>query len=200
VADEGVPARDAYQRSPAALPAPPLPPALPGRPAVLPADPPPGLRRGDLVALAADAASRCLDLALGAGDGGLGLSERQDLARRSAALLGRPGFAELAGAAGVPSRTLASDAIAWRHGGTGALAVLHGSWHPDPEALAEGRDALNRSGETGVTRAYRNRLTRGAVQLRLGPDGLWYRLARWGSQWELDAAPHPDPTVLLADR
>jgi hypothetical protein len=196
--DDGVPARDAYQRVPAPLPAPPLPPAQPGHPAVLPADPPPGLRREDLVALAADAASRCLDLAQGAGDGGLGLSEQQDLARRAAGLLGTSGFTALATAVGVPGRDLASDAIAWRHGGCGGLAVRHGSWAPDPEALAEGRDALNRSGEPGVTRAYRNRLTRGAVQLRLGPDGLWYRLTRWDKEWELDAGPHPDPAAVLA--
>ncbi len=203
VVDEGVPAQEAYQRVAAPLPAPPLPPARPGRPAVLPADPPPKLRREDLVALAADAAARCLELANGTGDGGLALDERQDLARRGAALLGRPEqrgqeFGALAAAAGVPSRELASDAIAWRHGGDGGLAVLHGDWHPDAEALAEGRQALDRFGPPGVTRAWRNRFTRGAVQLRLGTDGQWYRLVRSGSGWDLDAAPDPDPAALLA--
>ncbi|MGQ0779374.1 MAG: SWIM zinc finger family protein [Pseudonocardiales bacterium] len=195
--DEGVEAREAYQRTLAPLPAPPLPPARPGRPAVLPADPPPGLAREDLGALAADAAARCLELATGAGDGGLGLSEQQDLARRGAALLGGPGFAALAITAGVPARALASDAIAWRHGGTGGLAVLHDTWQPEPEALAEGRAALDRYGELGTTRAYRNRLTRDSVQLRLAPDGLWYRLTRSGTDWDLAAAPHPDPAALL---
>jgi hypothetical protein len=44
---------------PAALPAPPLPPARAGLPAVLPLDPPAGsgIRGADLVALAADAAA-----------------------------------------------------------------------------------------------------------------------------------------------
>lgn len=202
VVDEGVPAREAYQRVAASLPAPPLPPARPGRPAVLPANPPPRLRREDLVALAADAAARCLELANGTGDGGLALDERQDLARRGAALLGRPEqrgqeFGALAAAAGVPSRELASDAIAWRHGGDGGLAVLHGDWHPGTEALAEGRQALDRFGSPGATRAWRNRLTRGSVQLRLGTDGQWYRLARSGNGWDLDAAPDPDPAALL---
>jgi uncharacterized Zn finger protein len=202
LADEGVPAREAYQQVAAPLPAPPLPPVRPGRPAVLPADPPPRLRREDLVALAADAAARCLELANGTGDGGLGLDERQDLARRGAALLGQPGqrgqeFGTLAAAAGVSSRELASDAIAWRHGGCGGLAVLHGDWHPDAEALAEGRQALDRFGSPGETRAWRNRLTRGSVQLRLGTDGQWYRLVRSGSGWDLDAAPDPDPAALL---
>jgi uncharacterized Zn finger protein len=194
-ADEGVAAREAYQR----VPAPPLPPSRPGRPAALPADPPPGLSREDLVALAADAAARCLQLADGTGDGGLGLDERQDLARRGAALLGRPEFAALAAAARVPARDLASDAIAWRHGGSAGLAVLHDTWQPDAGALdagalAEGRAAL---GRLGVTRVWRNRITCGPVQLRLGPDGQWYRLVRSGTGWDLDAAPDPDPTALV---
>ncbi|MGQ0719529.1 MAG: SWIM zinc finger family protein [Pseudonocardiales bacterium] len=193
--DEGVPAREAYQRLAAPLPAPPLPPPRPGRPAVLPTDPPPGLSREDLVALAADAAARCLQLADGTGDGGLALDERQDLARRGAALLGRPEFGALATAARVPSRDLASDAIAWRHGGCGGLAVLHDAWQPDADALAEGRAAL---GGLGVTRVWRNRITCGGVQLRLGQDGQWYRLARSGTGWDLDAAPDPDPAALLA--
>ena len=200
VADEGVPAHEAYQRVTAPLPAPPLPPTRPGRPAVLPTDPPPGLSREDLVALAADAAARCLELAEGTGDGGLGLDERQDLARRGAALLGRPGqrgpeFGALAAAAGVPARELASDAIAWRHGGSAGLVVLHDTWQPDAEALAEGRAALSR---LGATRVWRNRITCGAVQLRLGPDGQWYRLVRSGTGWDLNAAPDPDPAALLA--
>ncbi|MGH3941683.1 MAG: SWIM zinc finger family protein [Pseudonocardiaceae bacterium] len=200
VIDEGVAAHEAYQRVRAPLPAPPLPPPRPGRPAVLPADPPPGLAREDLVDLAADAATRCLELANGTGDGGLTLSERQDLARRGAALFGGPGFAALAITTGVSARALASDAIAWRHGGTGGLTVLHDTWQPEPEALAEGRAALDRYGELGTTRAYRNRLTRDSLQLRLGPDGLWYRLTRSGTDWDLDATPHPDPTALLTAR
>ena len=137
---------------PAALPAPPLPPARAGLPAVLPLDPPAGsgIRGADLVALAADAAARCAELAGGTGDGGLALDGTADLARRGAAQLGHPGFAELAAAAGVSARELARDAIAWRHGGAGALAALHTGWQPDPDELAEGRAALD--SVDGVTR------------------------------------------------
>ncbi len=198
--DDDVPARAAFDRPPAALPAPPLPPPRPGRPAVLPLDPPAGcgVRREDLVALAADAAARCWELAVGTGDGGLTLDATEDLARRAAAELGRPGFVVLAAVSGIPSRVLARDAIAWRHGGRGGLAALRESWQPDPEALAEGRAAFDRAAGPGPTRGWRNRLTRGGVQLRLGVDGLWYRLVRSGDEWELDAAPHPDPLALLS--
>lgn len=148
---------------PAALPAPPLPPARAGLPAVLPLDPPAGsgIRGADLVALAADAAARCAELAGGTGDGGLALDGTADLARRGAAQLGHPGFAELAAAAGVSARELARDAIAWRHGGAGALAALHTGWQPDPDELAEGTTVLDadpapplqsRSGRAAVTR------------------------------------------------
>ncbi|MGH3812400.1 MAG: hypothetical protein ACRDUV_08080, partial [Pseudonocardiaceae bacterium] len=51
----------------------------------------------------------------------------------------------------------------------------------------------------GATRVWRNRITCGAVQLRLGQDGQWYRLARSGTTWDLDAAPHPDPAALLPE-
>jgi hypothetical protein len=44
---------------------------------------------------------------------------------------------------------------------------------------------------------WRNRITCGPVQLRLGTDGQWYRLARSTTAWDLDAAPHPDPAVLF---
>ncbi|MGH3902313.1 MAG: hypothetical protein ACRDTA_29495, partial [Pseudonocardiaceae bacterium] len=122
----------------------------------------------------------------GTGDGGLGLDERQDLARRGATLLGRPEFAALAAAAGRPARELASDAIAWRHGGCGGLAVLHDTWQPDAEALAEGLAAL---GQLGATRVWRNRIACGPLQLRLTPDAQWYRLTRSSTTWDLDAPP-----------
>jgi hypothetical protein len=45
-------------------------------------------------------------------------------------------------------------------------------------------------------RAWRNRLTRGGLQLRLGRDGQWYRFVRSGSHWVLDSPPSPDPDAL----
>jgi len=197
--DPGVDARQAYQRSLAPLPAPALPPQRPGQPAVLPVDPPPGagLRSEDLVALAADAAARAFQLATGSGDGGLSLDYEADLARRAAELLGTGrGLAALATSAGMPSRELLAWAVTWQHAGRGGLDALRTTWQPAATDVAEGRAALDRLAGQGAVRAWRNRLTRGGLQLRLGGDGQWYRFVRSGSEWVMDGPPSPDPDAL----
>jgi uncharacterized Zn finger protein len=201
-ADPGVDARGAYQRSLAPLPAPPLPPQRPGQPAVLPVDPPPdaGLRPEDLVALAADAAARAFQLATGSGDGGLSLDLEADLARRAAGLLGEGrGMATLVASAGMPSRVLLRWAVAWQQAGRGGLDALRTTWQPAVTDLAEGLAALERPTGQGVVRAWRNRLTRGRLQLRLGSDGQWYRFVRSGSDWVLDGPPSHEPDALLVE-
>jgi uncharacterized Zn finger protein len=198
--DPGVDARQAYQRSLAPLPAPPLPPQRPGQPAVLPVDPPPGagLRSEDLVALAADAAARAFQLATGSGDGGLSLDYEADLARRAAELLGTGrGLAALATSAGMPSRELLAWAVTWQHAGRGGLDALRTTWQPAATDVTEGRAALDRLAGQGAVRAWRNRLSRAGLQLRLGGDGLWYRFIRSGGDWVLDGLPSPEPEALV---
>jgi uncharacterized Zn finger protein len=198
--DPGVDAREAYRRAPAPLPPPPLPPQQPGQPAVLPVDPPPGagLRSEDLVALAADAAARAFQLATGAGDGGLSLDLEADLARRAAGLLGTGrGLAALAASANMPSRELLRWAAAWQQAGRGGLDALRSTWQPTATDLAEGRATLDRLAGQGTVRAWRNRLTRGRLQLRLGANGLWYRFVRAGGEWVLDGPPSLEPDALL---
>ena len=200
--DPGVDAREAYQRSLAPLPAPPLPPQRPGQPAVLPVDPPPdaGLRPEDLLALAADAAARAFQLATGSGDGGLSFDLETDLARRAAGLLGeRRGIGALAASAGMPPRALLRWALTWQQAGRGGLDALRTTWQPAPTDLAEGQAALHRHAGQGAVRAWRNRLTRGELQLRLGSDGLWYRFVSSGGDWILDGPPSPEPDALVAD-
>jgi uncharacterized Zn finger protein len=200
--DPGVDARESYQRSLAPLPAPPLPPPRPGQPAVLPVDPPPeaGVRPEDLLALGADAAARAFQLATGSGDGGLSLDLDADLARRAAGLLGEGrGMGALAASAGMPSRVLLRWAAAWQQAGRGGLDALRTIWQPAATDLAEGRAALDRPAGQSAVRTWRNRLTRGRLQLRLGSDGLWYRFLRSGSDWVLDGPPCPEPDALVAD-
>ena len=106
--DPGVAARAAFTPVAArpALPGPPLPPAHPGPTASFATDPPAdsGLAAGELAALAADAARRAWELAIGEGNGGLGLHADADLARRTAAVLGTPEFARMVAASGRRSR------------------------------------------------------------------------------------------------
>ena len=199
-ADPGVDAREAYRRALAPLPAPPLPPQRPGQPAVLQVDPSPGagLRPEGLAALAADAAARGFQLATGSGDGGLSLDLEADLARRAAGLLGTGrGLAELAAAAGMPLRELLGWAVTWQRAGRGGLDALRTTWQPAATDLVEGRAALDRLAGQDAVRAWRNRLTCGGLQLRLGGDGQWYRFVRSGSAWTLDGPAAPEPSALV---
>src|SRR5258708_27560970 len=122
---------------PAPIPVPPMPPARPGHPAALPVDPPSwraGLRE-DLLALAADAAARAWELAVGLGaDARLGLDADADLARRAGRALGTPAFAPLAARSGVDGRDLARPGLAWPHGGAAGLGLLHAEWDPSADA------------------------------------------------------------------
>jgi transposase-like protein len=160
-----------------------------------------GVDGRDLVALATDAARRAWELASGDGDGGLGLSRDEDLARRAAGMLGTGGLADLAHRAGVPARQLTSWAIAWREGGAGGFAVAVAEpFEVDPAALAEGRDTMSanaaEAGTGGVT-VEGNRVTVGRRQLRLGGDGLWYLFSKQFNDWVLSGPGAADPVELL---
>jgi uncharacterized Zn finger protein len=210
LADEGVDARMAFgaAESEAPIPAVPLPPRRPGAPAALPVDPPPwrsGLRE-DLVELAADAASRAWEMAVGlSADAGLSLDPGADLARRAARVLGTPPFTALAARSGIGPRDLARQALAWRQGGPAGLDLLRAEWDPaadDPDAaelLAAARAALR--GKTGAAQAViqANRVTAGRLQLRLGRDLRWYPYARSDDDWEPSGAPEADPVRALKD-
>ena len=209
-ADEGVDARTAFGAPESALPIPsvPLPPRRPGMPAALPVDPPPwrsGLRE-DLVELAADAASRAWEMAVGlSADAGLSLDADADLARRAARALGTPAFGTLAARSGVGERDLARHALAWRQGGLTGLDSLNAEWDPvadDPDAarlLTAARSALRV--KTGAAQAdiQRNRVTAGRLQLRLGRDLRWYPYARSDDGWEPSGTPEADPARALTD-
>ncbi len=196
--DRGVPAREAWTGPRADLPIPPLPPRHPGRPPTLPGDPPPGptLDVVRIQRLAADAATRALELALGSGAHGLDLSLDEDLARRAAGLLGpRPTpdglvLVALAAAAGITPAALLRRGQAWQAGGSGALATLDDLWDPGREPLAEGKRLLGRGAW-----ARRNRVTLDDRQLRLGRDGSWYPYRKTGGgQWEPDGPGFPAAT------
>jgi uncharacterized Zn finger protein len=208
--DHGVEARAAFGAlTPSAeIPAPPLPPARPGQPAALPVDPPAWRAdlAGDLLELAADAAARAWEMAVGlSADPGLGLSADVDLARRAALALGTPAFAKLAVRSGVDARELARQALAWRHGGLAGLELLHTEWDPAtdepeaPELLTAARSALNDKNGGAETVVEGNRITAGRLQLRLGRDLRWFPYARSDGEWEPSGPPDSDPARAVAD-
>jgi len=208
VLDEGVDARTALAAAQASgpIPVPPMPPARPGHPAALPVDPPSwraGLRE-DLLVLAADAAGRAWQLAVGLdADAGLGLDADADLARRAGQALGTPAFTALADRSGVDGRDLARRGLAWQHGGAAGLELLHADWDP-PTAEAEVPDLLKaaravlRDVSGAPARVTRNRVTAGRMQLRLGRDFLWYPYVRSDGDWEPAGPPKPDPAAAAA--
>ncbi|MQA93573.1 MAG: hypothetical protein GEV11_02650 [Streptosporangiales bacterium] len=113
--DEGVLASEAFARTPAPLPVPPLPGARPGRPAPPTGPAPPGLDIAELTALATDAAAHAHELATGAGEGGLDLDFDADLGRFASAMFTRAGeMANLVHRAGVDLADLVTRARAWR--------------------------------------------------------------------------------------
>jgi uncharacterized Zn finger protein len=210
VTDEGVDARAAFGApvSEKQIPAAPLPPRRTGAPAALPVDPPPwrsGLRE-DLVELAADAAGRAWEMAVGlSADAGLGLDPDTDLARRAARALGTPAFGPLAARCGVGERDLARQALAWRQGGQAGLDSLTAEWDPaadDPAAarlLTAARAALRAKADATRPVIQGNRVTAGRLQLRLGRDMRWYPYARSDDDWEPSGAPDNDPDRALGD-
>jgi hypothetical protein len=194
--DEGLTPRAAYARRPGAIPALPPPPRVPGPPAVLDLDPPPstGWTAAALSALAADAASLARDLLVG-GATAAELTFEEDLARRAAGRTGAE-VTKLAAAAGVSPRDLSRWAAAWREAGRGGLAALRESWQPGPGPLSEAESVLADAGLPGTPRTWRNRLTRGELQLRYGRDARWYRFVRAGAEWRLDGPPSASPLDL----
>ena len=163
---------------------------------------PPAWRAGlrdDLLSLAADAARRAWELAVGlTPDAGLSLDQDRDLARRAENALGTPAFAALAANSDTSGQELTRQALAWRYGAASGLEVLRNEWDPGTEAagaaelMKAARTAL-RDAAGAPTRITRNRVTAGRLQLRLGRDLLWYPYARSAGEWEPAGPPQPEP-------
>ncbi len=193
--DPGVDADRRYRRAVASLPA--LRPT-PRRPGIAPKIAPPptdsGIGRSDVEALVADASVRALGILAGTGGAALHLEPDEDLARLAAGLNhDGPALPALAERAGVDPLVLEAEAIAWRLGGRAGLAVTRNRWAPDPVRLEPARILVG-----ATSRVAGNAVVGGGRQLRLDPEGLWWRFRpddRLG--WVLDSPGFDDPEDTL---
>lgn len=177
-------------------------PEAPGTPSEWPTDPPadaPFTAEG-LHRLAADAAQRAWSQLADGAPSGLLLGTESDLARRAANLVdaGEP-LTELARSAGETPTSLANRASVWRHAGEEGLESANDAlWRPPESALDAGRAAFEDAGvDPSRIQVRSNRLTVDDVQLRITPDGRWWRYEKRGRLWDLVEAPSSDPGDLV---
>ncbi len=171
----------------------------PGRVAAWPIDPPadaPFTATG-LGRVSADAAQRAWRATREGAPIGLDLDEDHDLARRGASVLGTDELTAVARRAGVAPRTLVRRAVAWEVAGPEGLEALdEPPWPPEPLTMSAARDAVAAATQRRV-RVDRNRLVVGDLQLRMARDGRWFRFAKRGGAWELEAGPADEADDLV---
>ena len=173
------------------------------------ASPPPsdsGVDEAELADLVVDGAQRALAMLTGEADSSLLLTPGADVARRAI----KGDVEAIAQSTNLPVEELTAAAAAFRHGGPAGIAATRQRWDPPPRSLQPGLEALrllNKSPSTSTTspsstatpkvvpRA--NTVSRGTVQLRLDPDGLWWRFEADEQGWVLVAPPALDPTDLI---
>ncbi len=192
--DPGVDAERRFARSVASMPALRPIPRRSGEPRSLPLPPADtGVDRNDIEHLIRDAAARATAVLSEGAVSGLHLDLEADIARRAAALLDDPpALLALAERVGSALDELEVRGRAWSVGQAAGLAVLDASWTATPEALRPGCEALG-----GRPRTSANIVFGGDTQLRLDPDGLWWRFRadpRLG--WVLESGGLADPEDL----
>ncbi|MEV6328099.1 SWIM zinc finger family protein [Streptomyces sp. NPDC051909] len=186
---------------------PPFPaPDRPGRPAVFPADPEaPDPLALDL--LAGEAAARAHTFLATGHDPVAALTPWQDAVRLAAAHPGsgltastRALYRDLAYALDRTPTDLARAVAAWRQGGAAGLAVLEEAWDPPAGPFDRARPALL-AADLPAFRPWRNRLSTGSLQLRLGRDGLWYGYESDTDRedWWPRGTPDADPVGVITD-
>ncbi|WP_329394497.1 SWIM zinc finger family protein [Streptomyces melanogenes] len=173
--------------------------------AALPVAPPAnsGVSLPDLQRLMADVTVRARQLLSGDATS-LHLTQHQDAVRIAASSPGPQWFHRLVQNTGTAPTAFARLTRAWRHGGSTGIAVAEQPHTPDPLAMTAARTALSAAlaemTDTPVRlRAWRNRLTLTGlgIQLRLGPDALWYPCLQDDGEWWPAAPAASDPVAAL---
>ncbi|MFJ9539226.1 SWIM zinc finger family protein [Streptomyces sp. NPDC101225] len=205
-APAGIPAAGAYAAWAAQAQHPPALPAPDPRASALPDIPPPasGPSATDLERLMADTAARAARL-LNGDTTSLHLSQHEDAVRIAASGCGPELFHHLIQNTGARPAAFARLTRAWRYGGPTGLTVAEQPHTPGPAVMAAARTAVTEAltemtTTTAGLRVWRNRLTLGGqgIQLRLGPDTLWYPyLQHEDGEWWPAAPGEPDPVTAL---
>ncbi len=189
--DPGTPAAAAHRRQPVPFTRSITAPGQPGGLIPLAVAPPieAAVDIAELAELVADAAERARSMLAGAGDSGLDLTVGADVARRAV----NGDRDRIAAATGLPPDELSAAALAFEQGGAAGLAVSRRRWEPEPGLLKPGMKALGPG-----ARVRGNAVSGAGMQLRLDPDGRWWRFEPDDVLgWVLVGPPAVDPADLV---
>ncbi|MFJ3339213.1 SWIM zinc finger family protein [Streptomyces sp. NPDC086766] len=214
-AARGVPAGEAFARFRREGRLPPFPPLPAPSAGPAPTGPFPDAGHDDSLAaperlrmLADDAAHRASNAytyAVGAGEGAgerlwLDADPWLDTVRRAAQSDGDPHLlGRLLNSSDRARAQLSRASVAWKHGGEPALAVLDGGLVAPLATEAAAREQLLTVPLSGLPSPRVLRRTAGRLQLvgvdvelRYGPDGLWYPFRKQSGRWWLAGPPSTD--------
>ncbi|MEM7094576.1 MAG: SWIM zinc finger family protein [Actinomycetota bacterium] len=150
-----------------------------------------GIEIDELDALVGDAAARAWAMLAEGAPSGLDASAADDVVRRAARST-RNERVGMADATGLDPVDLEAAAAAWRGGGRAGYRASRDRWEPNPGAMAPGAQVLG-----GAAKIRGNRVSAGPRQLRLDPDGRWWRFdADDELGWVLTGGPVADPAEL----
>ncbi len=195
--DPGMSAAAAFRQEPDTVNRSIVAPAIPRTMRKLAVAPPAdsGMDESELRELVADGARRAQAMLAGDGTSMLDLSVGADVARRAIA----GDVVAIAEETNLPIGDLAAAAKAFFYGGQDGIIVSRQRWDATDDALQPGFDVMQRFVAGGAEPKRRaNTVSVGPIQLRLDPDGQWWRFdADDDLGWLLSGPPSDDPTDLV---